>query len=178
MTADGINSIKNILATTSSITKRTYALWSLLTYHSKSLTTDELFTYIPLIWQVDTRSNQKFSRIRQMLEKEIRERQDIYTINKLLGLLKHDDPHLRFVGADLLNSFTDDRIIEPLLLYLTTTADDHHPKGQAICALNKYKDERIKDFLINEYEKNKENQDAFFRSNYLRIIEVILNKYQ
>lgn len=170
-----INRLKHIVSTTRDRTKRTYSLWLLLTYHIKSLTTDELFSFIPLIWEIDI-SNDKFYGIRQKIEKEIKERQNSETILKLLELLKSDNSYLRFFGADLLNNFEDTTIVEPLLTYLYNTNDDFMTKRQAICAIGKYKDDRVKQFLRKEYDANKTNQDTFFRNNYLWIIEVFLKK--
>lgn len=168
-----LNRLLEIVKKTNYKAKRTYALWQVLTFHIKDLTTEELFSFIPLIWQVDY-SNHKYFEIRQKIETEIKERQNTETIIKLIELLKNDNPYLRFVGADLLNYFEDNSVIYPLLTYLKNTDDDFITKRQAICAIGKYKDERVKQFLEMEYEANKTNQDTFFRSNYLGTIERII----
>lgn len=164
-----------ITKTTQNRTNRTYSLWLLLTNHIKSLTIDELFSFIPLIWEIDILNNNFFG-IRQNLEQEIKERQDSKTILMLLELLKNDNSYLRFFGADLLNYFKDEIIIEPVLIYLKNTTDDFMTKRQAICALGHYKNDKIKQYLHKEFEKNKNNQDPFFRNNYLTTIEWLINK--
>lgn len=169
-----LNTLKTITLTTLDREKRTYSLWLILTYHVKSLTTDELFSFVPFIWKVDI-ANMKFFSIRQKIEREIKERQNTNTILKLLELLQNDNPYLRFFGADLLNDFQDERIIDPLLDYLYHTNDDFITKRQAICALRPYKNDKIKQFLQEEFEKNKTNQDTFFKNNYLSVIEWLLN---
>jgi len=169
--------LKNMIATTDSVVKRTWALWLLLTNHGNELTTDELLQYIPLIWQVDLFSADKFPGIRQKIEQEIRLRQNEHTIRKLLELLENSDPNARFVALDLLNDFRHEMIIAPLLAYLQKTNDDFMTRRQGICALGKYHDERIKLYLEAEYERNKDNTDMFFRSNFLWIIDVLLKKY-
>jgi hypothetical protein len=172
---DSINRLKSIAQTTRSRIKRTYSLWLLLNYHIKSLTIDELSSYIPLIWEVDI-SNDKFFGIRQKIENEIKVRQDTKTILMLLELLKNDNPYLRFFGADLLNYFKNEIVIEPILNYLKLTTDDFMTKRQAICALGNYKDNKVIQYLQEEFERNRTNQDTFFRNNYLTTIEWILNK--
>lgn len=175
MTEDRSNKLKKLISTTESRTKRTYSLWQLLTYHNNSISTEELFSYIPLIWKIDI-SNKKYFGVRQKLENEIRKRQNNETILSLLKLLKHDDPNLRFVATDLLNHFKSEIIIEPLLMYLKHTTDPILTRKQAICALKHYKDERIKSFLNKELENNKANPETFFRNNYIKTIESVIEK--
>ena len=175
MRKDRINRLINITKTTCNRTNRTYSLWLLLTNHIKFLTIDELFSFLPFIWETDVLNN-KFFGIRQQLEKEIKERQDSKTILMLLDLLKNDNPYLRFFGADLLNYFKDEKIIEPTLIYLKNTTDDFMTKRLAICALGNYKDDKVNQYLKEEFERNKTNQDTFFRNNYLTTIEWIINK--
>lgn len=173
MQNQNINRVKKTLLTSTDRTKRTYALWILLTYHTKSLTSSELFSLISIMFEVGF-SNPKYPGIRYKLENEIKARQDQDTIFRLLELLNSDNSLIREFSAMLLNDFCSTMIIEPVLIYLQNTNDHILVKRSAICALQKYNDVRIKEYLINEYESNQENQDNFYRSNYLETIERIL----
>lgn len=170
-----VNKLKSIIFTTKDITKINHSLWLLFTYHIQYLSTEELFSFINLSRQVDE-PNKKYFGVRKKLEKEIVKRQETKTILLLLELLKNEDLNLRSFGLDLLNHFNGEIVIEPLLTYLRNTNDHYFTKRNAIFALSHYKDQRIKEYLSEEYEKNKNNEDTFFRRNYLDIIEDLLNK--
>ena len=152
MRKDTIKRLLRIVNTTRNRTNRTYSLWLLLTYHNKFMTIDELFSFIPFIWETDILHKKLFG-IRQKIEKEIKQRQDRATIVMLLELLKNDNPYLRFFGADLLNYFQDDMIIVPTLIYLKNTTDDFMIKRHAICALGNYRDDKVKKYLKEELER-------------------------
>ncbi len=175
MRKDQINRLIRIRSTTLTSSNQLYSLWLLMTYYSKSLTTDELFSFIPLIWEVDVLHDKYFG-IRQKLEREIKERQNSETVLNLIELLKSDNVNLRFFAADLLKYFKDEKIIEPILTYLKNTTDDFMIKREAIFVLRNYNDEIVIQYLREEIERNKNNQDVFFINNYFKTLEWILEK--
>lgn len=165
--------IKEILNSTQSKEKQTYCLGLIMTYHAKDLTLDELFSFIPYIWMVN--NNSKFPIFRGKLEREITNRQTKETIEKLIELLKDHNSNYRFVAADLLNRFNNEIVIGPLLEYLMTTQDDLLIKRQAVCALTKYNDPKVRSFLSSEYDRLRGKPKDFVLDNYLFPIEMALN---
>lgn len=169
-----LNRLKEILKSTHSKEKKAYCLGLVMTYYPKQLTSEDLFSLIPYIWEVENVT--KFGMIRGMIEREIKSRQDRSIIEKLIDLLNHEHPYLRFVGADLLNGFNDKIIVEPLSRYITNTKDDLMTKRQAICALMKYDDNRVTQLLEREYNIYKNSPRDFVIGNYLWPIESELKK--
>ncbi|RAJ08890.1 hypothetical protein LX64_01544 [Chitinophaga skermanii] len=173
MSAYQLNRLNDILHTTSNRSIKTYALHLVVTYHVTSLTTEQLFSYIPFIWEVDLSG--RYNGIRHKIEQEIIARQEIKTIKMLLALLESTNPYLRHIGADLLNSFNNEIIVEPILHYLHHTTDGFMTKRAAIYALSLFKHQQnVRQYILGEMERNASNKDAFFRANYLTIIEAMI----
>ncbi len=169
-----LNRLKEILKSARSKEKKAYCLGLIMTYYRKQLNSEDLFALIPYIWEVENIT--KFGAIRAMIEREIKSRQDRDTVEKLIDLLNHEHPYLRFVGADLLNGFNDKIIVEPLLRYITNTKDDLMTKRHAICALMKYDDNRVTQLLEREYNIYRNSPRDFEIENYLWPSESELKK--
>lgn len=143
--------------------KRTRAVWILVTYLIKDISTNQLFSLIPFIWKLEHDYSGKFFGIRQKIEQEIQCRQEKEAVSKLLDLLQNNHPYLRCFAASMLIYFHDEMAVQPFLVYLENTDDDYMSKRQVLYAILGYKDPIVDKFLLKEVKKERRWYKRFIK---------------
>jgi hypothetical protein len=132
----------------------------------KKLSTAELFSLVPLIWNCSHQPPDDVY-FRRQLEQEIIGRQDKETRNRLIDLLSHSNVNYRFLACDLLQKFNSETVIAPLLRIFSHKETDLMLRRQAFFALIKYDEYLVRRALLEEYNRFRSSAEQFIQSNYV-----------
>jgi len=132
--------LERIFLKSSKINNQLYAIRLLLRFYTKDISNSLLFEMIPFIWK-----DSEGPTFRWRIEREIKSRQNKNTLKDLLKLIETSKPYYIYFACEMLISFPDIQIIEPLIniIEYTEGAENNLTKKIAVLALMKIKKEQL-----------------------------------